>query len=175
MNKKCYSIAMVLYADTTDYNIKEVLTYIENNYQDYAYILHDKDLKKLHYHVVLHFPNKRYISSISKELGVPANYIQKCNLIPYLRYLIHIDDEDKKQYSIDEVHGTLKAKLVSLLEPKLDEIEQVSIISSFIFESTDYLSHTIILQYVLKVHCYSAYRRNFTLFDKLMLEHNKNI
>lgn len=173
--KKYYTYAMVLYKDTKSYNYNEVIKYIENNYTDYAYVIHDRDDNKIHTHVIIHFNNKRYATAISKELGVPVNYIEKCNLIPYLRYLIHIDDEDKYQYSIDDVKGTLKDKLRKSIEPKLDEIDQVSIICSFIFESNDYLTHTLLLQYILKTGCYSAYRRNFSLFNNLILEHNKNL
>lgn len=172
---KFYTYAMVLYKDTETYNYNKVIKYIENNYEQYAYIVHDKDDKKVHTHVIIHFKNKRYATSISKELGVPLNYIEKCNLIPYLRYLIHIDDEDKHLYKLDEVKGTLKDKLKTILEPKLEEVEQVSIISSYIFESNDYLTHTLLLQYILKVGCYSAYRRNFSLFNNLILEHNKDL
>lgn len=176
--KKYYTFAMILYKNSESYNYKEVIKYIEKNWKHYAYIEHDEDdeNKKKHTHVLMHFDNKRYNTAISKEIGVPSNYIVNVNLIPYLRYLIHLDDEDKKQYTIDEVHGTLQNKLRSILtNNKLDEVEQVTIISSFIFESSSWLSHTALLQYVLQVGCYSAYRRNFTLFDKLILEHNKSL
>lgn len=172
---KYYTYAMILYKDSEVYDYNKVIDYIENNYTDYAYIVHNKDNKKNHTHVLIHFNNKRYATSISKELGVPINYIEKANLVPYLRYLIHIDDEDKHLYSLEEVHGPMKKKLKAIIEPKLEETEQVAIISSFIFESNDYLTHTELLQYILKVNCYSAYRRNFSLFNNLILEHNKNI
>lgn len=173
--KKYYTYAMVLYKETESYDYNEVIKYIENNYENYAYIVHDRDDKKIHTHVLVHFKNKRYATAISKELGVPINYIEKANLIPYLRYLIHFDDEDKFQYNVDDVRGPMKKQLISILDPKLDEVEQVSIISSFIFENSDYLSHTSLLQYVLRVKCYSAYRRNFALFNQLILEHNRNL
>lgn len=176
--KKYYTYAMILYKDSEIYDYKKVIKYIEKNWKQYAYIEHDKDeeTKKKHTHLLVHFPNKRYVTAISKEIGVPVNYIESCNLVPYLRYLIHFDDEEKHQYSVEEVKGPLQSTLKEIISNnKLSEVQQVSIISSYIFESGSWLSHSSLLQFVLANGCYSAYRRNFTLFDKLILEHNKNL
>lgn len=178
MNKKAYTFGLILYKDSLTYDYKKIINYIEKNWKHYAYIEHIEDIetKKPHTHVLVHFDVKRYQNAIAKELGIESHFIQKVNLIPYLRYLIHLDDEDKKQYSVDEVQGTLKQKLIDLLaNDKMSETEQVSCICEYIFEYDKYLYHTTLVQFVLSTGCYSAYRRNFTLFDKLLLEHNKNI
>lgn len=177
MKQKAYTFALILYKDSLNYDYNKVIDYIEKNWKYYAYIEHqpEKDESKEHTHLLVHFDNKRYPTAISKEIGVPENYIQKANLIPYLRYLIHLDDEDKIQYSIDSVHGSLQKKLREvMLSDKMSESEQVSVICAYIFEYDDYLSHSILIDFVLQNGCYSAYRRNFLLFKELVLEHNRH-
>lgn len=175
--KKYYTFAMVLYKDSTTYDYYKVIDYIEKNYKYYAYIEHKEDIddKKDHTHVLMHFDNKRYNTGVSKELGVPFNYIVNANLIPYLRYLIHFDDEDKKQYSIDEVHGSLVPRLREIISSnKKTEVEQVSYIISFISDYKAFLTITDLSQFVLQNGCYSAFRRNYTFFKDLILDHNRH-
>lgn len=175
--KKYYTFAMILYKDSEVYDYNEVINYIEKNFKYYAYIEHEKDdeVKKNHTHVLMHFDNKRYNTGVSKELGVPSNYIVNANLIPYLRYLIHFDDEDKKQYSVDLVHGTLQLRLKEIIsQDKKTETEQVSYIISFITDSKSFLSITDLSLFVLQNGCYSAFRRNYLFFKDLVLDHNRH-
>ena len=53
---------MVLYKDSTSYDYKKIINYIEKNYKYYAYIEHKPDSEdgKKHTHVLMHFDNKRY-------------------------------------------------------------------------------------------------------------------
>lgn len=174
--KKYYTFNLVLYKDSTSYDYYKIIDYIIRHWSCYGYIEHkaEKGENKDHTHVLVHFDNKRYISAISKELNLNECYIEPCNLIPFLRYLIHLDDEDKIQYSPYEVVGPLQKKLIDLVSnSKTSEVEQVSIIFDYIVESNVYLTQTLLLQFVLQNGCYSAYRRNFQLFYNLVLEHNK--
>ena len=176
--KKYYTYCFILYKDSLDYDYNKVIDYITSNWSCYGYIEHqpEKDEKKVHTHVLVHFDNKRYISAISKEINVKENYFEPCNLIPYLRYLIHLDDEEKIQYSPYEVQGPLQKKLVELVQSnKMSEVEQVSCICEFIFEFDTFLHYATLLQFVLKNGCYSAFRRNYYFFKDLVLEHNQNL
>ena len=176
--KKYYTYNIVLYKDSLSYDYDKVMDYITKNWRSYAYIEHqpEKDETKVHTHVLVHFDNKRYISAIAKEINVGENYIQPSNLIPFLRYLIHLDDEDKIQYSPYEVNGPLQKKLLEIISnDKMSEVEQVSCICDYIFEFDDFLHYSILLQFVLRNGCYSAYRRNYHFFKDLVLEHNQNI
>lgn len=175
-NKKFYTFNIVLYKDSTSYDYHRIIDYITMHWDSYAYIEHkaEKDETKVHTHVLVHFNNRRYLSGVAKELSINECYIEPCNLIPFLRYLIHLDDEDKIQYSPYEVVGPLQTKLIELVtQTKTSEVEQVSMIFDFIAESNKYLTQTLLLQFVLQNGCYSAYRRNFSLFYNLVLEHNK--
>lgn len=175
--KKFYTFAMVLYKDSTSYDYEKVINYIEKNYKYYAYIEHEpeKEETKLHTHVLVHFDNKRYNTGVAKELNIPSNYIVNANLIPYLRYLIHFDDEDKKQYPLDSVKGSLALRLRDILsKDKKTEGEQVAEIMSFIFEYNGWLYITDLAQFVLSSGTYSAFRRNYNFFKDLILDHNKH-
>lgn len=175
--KKYYTYCFVIYKDSLTYDYNKMLDYITKNWEDYAYIEHEpeKDEKKKHTHILVHFKNKRYISAISKEIGLEENYIQPCNLVPYLRYLIHFDDEDKIQYSPYEVQGPLQPKLLEVIKSKRTEIEQVSTIVDFIVEYDGNLQLFTLSQFVLRNGCYSAFRRNYIYFKDLVLEKNKFI
>lgn len=108
---------LILYPE--DITHMYALTIIQEKY-DYAMIKHDKDilesgeLKKEHYHVIIHFKNARYKKAIAKELGIEENYLTGCDLKAQLRYLIHIDDKDKYQYDMEEVEGTQNMKKIFL-------------------------------------------------------------
>ena len=76
------------------------------------YILHDKDDDVNHWHICLRLKNATTASAVLKwfadgkdEDGNLANsFIEYCNNVPAsLRYLIHLDNPDKHQYSSDEV------------------------------------------------------------------------
>lgn len=176
--KKYYTFAMVLYKDSTSYDYKKVINYIEKNFKYYAYIEHkpEGDKTKKHTHVLMHFDNKRYNTGIAKELNIPSNYIVSANLIPYLRYLIHFDDEDKIQYSVDDVKGTLTSRLKEIISSnKKTEVEQVSYIISFIVDHKGLLNITTLSQFVIQNGCYSAFRRNYSFFKDLLLENNRRL
>ena len=176
--KKYYTFAMVLYKDSTSYDYKKIIKYIEKNYKYYAYIEHaaDSENGKEHTHVLMHFDNKRYNTGVAKELNIPSNYVVNANLIPYLRYLIHFDDEDKIQYHVDQVHGPLSSRLREIVSTsKKSETEQVSYIISFISDFKGFITITDLAQFVLQNGVYSAFRRNYTFFKDLVLDHNKYV
>lgn len=109
IEKRARLFSIILYEDTTDYNIKEVLFNIKSN-KYYAYILHNKDkdnkgaFKKPHYHIIIRLDNASTIKALSKKIGIKENYIQVIkNERSYIRYLIHFDDADKYQYDLEQI------------------------------------------------------------------------
>ena len=123
---------------------KKAIEKIEQSY-DYAMILHNRDcwteedeqknpehiagaLKKEHWHVVLRFGQAVWSSAICKELGIEQNYIEDVKKFDNaLQYLIHYNDTDKVQYTIDEVKGNLKTKLVESIN-KVDKSEGINLV-----------------------------------------------
>ena len=85
-------------------DFKEKITSI--NKLTFAYILHDKDIQtEPHYHCVLKYEDCKTFGMIQKHFKgahiEPAESMYKC-----CRYLIHLDDPDKFQYSTTEVVDT---------------------------------------------------------------------
>lgn len=94
MNKRVRNIGLILYPEDNSHML--ALDYIKHNYENYIWILHNRDLKengeikKEHFHVLLHFPNARTISTLSKQLGISENLFYEIkSLNGQLRYLIH--------------------------------------------------------------------------------------
>ena len=171
------SHVLLLYPDCEEH--VRALKLIERSY-DYAYILHDKDkmengdMKKPHYHVVLRFPNQVWSSKVCKDLGIQENYIEKHRSFPNaLMYLIHYNDSDKAQYSVDDVKGSLKTRLIQEIS-KVDKTESEKII-----ELLDYIESlaqpiTIIsfMRYCASMGYWSEYRRSGAIFMRAIDEHN---
>ena len=79
---------------------------ISINKLTFAYILHDKDIQtEPHYHCILKYEDAKTFAMIQKHFSgahiEPAESMYKC-----CRYLIHLDDPDKFQYSTTEVVDT---------------------------------------------------------------------
>lgn len=172
---KHYCFAFILYKDSTTYNYDNILDYIRHNWTSYAYIEHSPELdeKKFHTHVLVQFPNKRYLTAISKEIGLEENYITPVNFIPYLRYLIHYDDEEKKQYSPNEVIGPLQKKLISLIKNSSTDEEGAQQIFNYITSTPHSLTLQELSHFVFINGLYGSFRRNYIFFKDLLLDHNK--
>lgn len=154
----------------------EALEFIKNHY-DYAYILHDKDwdkngeIKKEHYHIVINCPNAIWNTALSVKLGIEINYIQNCrNYDLALNYLIHMNDDTKHQYDIEEVKGTLVEKIKKALNnDDVAEDEKVMIMINYL-ESTQDLSFKSFVIYACNNGYYDVFRRSATIFIKLLDE-----
>lgn len=173
--KKYYCFAFILYRDSTIYDYDSILDYIRQNWTTYAYIEHSPELdeNKYHTHVLVQFPNKRYIQAISKEIGLESNYIQPVHLLPYLRYLIHFDDEEKIQYSPYDVHGTLQPKLLGLIQSSTTDSEKAESIFQYICNFKGWITIVDVSQYVYTNGLYDSFRRNYIYFKDLISDHNK--
>lgn len=152
---------------------------------DYACVLHDKDVdvesgevKKSHWHVVLvSGKNAIWSSSLSKELGIDGNYIQQCrNVDRALEYLIHFNEEEKHQYSIEEVNGTLKARLNQLINcTNKSESDKVTELIEWIETYQGYLTISAFSKHCASVGMWDVFRRAGTIFIKIIDEHNMKI
>lgn len=181
LNKRVRTIGIILWTDNP--NHKLALDFIIHNFENYIYILHDRDIyddgeiKKEHYHVILHFPNARTIKTLSKKLNVEENnfYFIK-SFTGQLRYLIHYDDEEKTRYNIEEVKGTLfmLSKFKRSIKGSQDETSDVSQIYEFIFDN-NISDLTILLDFVLDNNLYSSFRRNYCLFKDLLALNNRKV
>lgn len=169
---------LLLYTSEDESHIK-ALEYIKNNYESYAYIVHDKDtnkdneLKKAHTHIVLEFNNARWSSSLAEELGITPNYLQNCkNFEKALDYLIHFNDDTKYQYDISEVKGNLKKQLIKQMNSfNKDENEIVKEIIEMI-NNSDLIDVSTFVKIMCDWGYYSYFRRSLGLFLRLIDNHN---
>lgn len=180
-NERSIVWCLVLYP-SEDPTHKQAIEIIQHNYS-YALIEHNSDinedgqLKKSHTHIVLKFNNYKWKLSLAKELGITPNYLEKCrNLEKALKYLIHLENEDKFQYDIDLVHGDLKAKLKNYIRNKnLSESEKVLQLIDFINTYDRKLKISEFIQVCCQLNMYDIYRRSQFSFNKIIEEHNYEI
>lgn len=76
----------------------------------WAYIIHDKDDTRPHYHIYVHFGGATCsIDLVAKWFQIPSNFIDKINgrRVDMLEYLTHSNttQQNKHQYSKSEVHA----------------------------------------------------------------------
>lgn len=181
MTKRVRNVGLILYPEDNSHVL--ALDFIKHNYENYIYILHNRDLnddneiKKEHYHVILHFPNARTTSTISKQLGVGEHLFYEIkSLNGQLRYLIHYDDDDKTRYETDEVKGTLYmlGKFKRSFRDSQDEATDVSLIYEFIVDN-DIDDLQDLLNFVLDNNLYSSFRRNYVMFKDLIHLNKKGV
>lgn len=181
MTKRVRNVGLILYPEDNSHIL--ALDFIKHNYENYIYILHNRDLnennelKKEHYHVILHFPNARSTSTISKQLGVGEHLFYEIkSLNGQLRYLIHYDDDDKTRYETDEVKGTLYmlGKFKRSFRDSQDEATDVSLIYEFIVDN-DINDLQDLLNFVLDNNLYSSFRRNYVMFKDLINLNKKGV
>lgn len=172
LKKKYRKIGLILWTDNATHI--HAIDYIKTNYPHYIGILHDKDtkedntLKKPHWHIILYFPNQKLISTIKNQLGVnDSDFYEIKSLSGQLRYLIHYDDEDKYQYSKDEIFGDrfMISKFILAIKDVSSETDDACTIFDFIDSCCPTLNE--LFQFVVDNDLYSTFRRNYILFKDL--------
>lgn len=168
----------VIYPDDPNYD-----TYLENmieKYQETTWITHDKDIEdeegnlaKAHTHVLFKVgENARGINSVAKEIGIPSNYIGGTKKIPFLRYLIHLDNPEKSQYPIEAVHGQLKEDLEKIVQNNIEEDKQLATMATQIFNHEINTSKELML-FAINNHCtYTMKKYSYILIN--MIGENKD-
>ena len=124
MHLKQYEI--VQNQDLLTVDIQEVMM-THKTIKHYAYILHDKDDTRPHYHIYVNFGNSGVDSAdVAKWFGVPENFVNKIHgrRTDMLLYLTHGQENQKHkhQYSPSEVVANFDFEL---------EIEKSKILGNF--------------------------------------------
>lgn len=195
-SKRAYSFALVIYEDDINFSKQyEALT----NLKRAIWIKHDKDvyeddvldddgkivshagdLKKPHYHFVLHLKYACTITALANKVCCETRQIEfvKKSLNGYLRYLIHFNNDNKYQYGQDEVKSNdedLKRKFENLISEDIPEVKRVEQIQDIIEGYSGYLELGILGKTVQKMNIWDAFRRNLTYFIKLVDLHNAKL
>lgn len=107
---KCRNFHGVVYPDSTSYVCDDVLANLDDVFQEWAYILHDCDtdengeLKKAHIHWMGKRKTPVTVKTIANALGLAEHEIEITKKWKAMvRYLIHADDDDKYQYSAEQI------------------------------------------------------------------------
>ena len=139
--KRYRNFMFLLYQDTTTYNFDDVLFDLKGSFKNYAYIKHlpESDEKKEHYHFILSLDNARSVSSLSKRVGVPNNYISPIrSLRASCRYLTHQDNEDKTKYNLTDV--VVSSSFARKFFGAFDDLKTEQDIIEDIYNYIDYVS-----------------------------------
>lgn len=113
----------MVYPDSAPANWREILDGLHIEWVESP--LHDKDInpdgtpKKPHWHIILLFDGKKsfeQIKEITDSLNSPhPQFVQSVR--PMVRYLAHLDNPDKAQYSVSEIIAHGGVDLAELLKP----------------------------------------------------------
>jgi len=92
---------------THDLSLAENIKTSILDFPDWAWILHqpDSDDGTEHIHFMVRANGTRSIKNIADKIELPGNYIQIVkNLVGMRRYFMHLDEPDKHQYDVYDVH-----------------------------------------------------------------------
>ena len=80
----------------------DIMVYLINHVKDFN---EQGELAETHTHIYLEYANPRKITTVANLLEVETNFIEIVrNKKGYLRYLTHMDEQDKHRYQADEVY-----------------------------------------------------------------------
>lgn len=180
---------LLLYLDNESH--MSALDKLSKSY-DYAGIVHNKDtwtaddekanpehvsgqLKKEHIHVVVRTQNATWNTALCKELGIEERFCEQARSVENaLQYLIHYNDNDKAQYTTDEVFGNMRTKLIeSINKCEKSEGEKVVELIEYIRNYDGYLTITEFASYCAKNGYWAEFRRSGAIFVKIIDEHNE--
>lgn len=174
---------LILYPDCQEH--MNVLSLIKDSGLPYAGCLHDRDeteedlLKKAHLHVVV-WGLQTTISGFSSKFGIPENYIRIHGSVESrLRYLVHMDDPEKYQYSVDSVFGSPEGlkRFRECLNVSEDENDNVFSIISLLesYSPDEYVTLSRFVKDVCSSSLFPYYRRAQSTFIELWRERNNFI
>lgn len=133
------------------------------------------DLKKPHYHFVIKFENARFRNTIAKELGMPSKFIiPSYNYRKDVEYLIHLNEDDKHLYDVNEAFGTLVIDLKKFINKNIQEEDKSNMILDLIL-SRDNWNMYYLLREVNRLGLYSTFRSGYSLYRDIFEEHNIGI
>ena len=129
-NFKDRSFCMILYPERNPNHVT-AMEKIRAGYQ-YLAINHSEDStedgapKGPHIHLILKVKHPRYVSALSKELGIEPKLFRKLESFDgYARYMLHLDEPDKHQYEFDDLEGPLKDLAEKAILGKETEDERI--------------------------------------------------
>lgn len=169
------SFIFILYPDSTSYDYEEVINTIKGEFKFYVFITHlpEQEEKKVHTHVLVTFSNPRYASTVANKLGIDLSIINlPISKRGYVRYMIHLDYPDKKQYSLTDltVSKSYTKQVYEYFNDEKLDIEILEDIYSFIDDRTDLSAIELEKQLSLYV-CSASYNRIFKMYYQTIIKY----
>ena len=178
IEEKRYRNFMILLYPEWD-NFKDILQDIKGSFKNYAYIKHipEEEEKKEHVHLILSLDNPRSEHSLAKRLEINERFVKYVkSLRGSCRYLIHIDNEDKYQYNIDQVvvSKSFSSTFYKSFDDLLSDEEILENIYSFISDNKDLEPIDIEIQ-LTKFVCSNAWERVFKRYYNTIVKYINHI
>jgi hypothetical protein len=151
-DKRTRSYATIVYPDSAPENWIDILTQFHIS----AFIspLHDKDInptgepKKPHYHVLLMFEGKKSVPQALEVFeafgGVGCEIVNSQR--GYARYLCHLDNPEKAQYSTEDVKQLCGADYSSVINLAIDKYKALGEMEDFC-DKYDIVSFYLLTKY----------------------------
>lgn len=165
----------VVYPDSESYNCVQVLETLKSKFKEWAYCLHDCDYddegwpKKPHIHWVGR-GDPRTLSAVAKFLGLKENEVELGkNFKSLIQYLIHLNNPEKAQYSIDDVVTNIP-DIGSMLR-NLSEGQLCKDLAS----AKCRMSWYDLIQYAIENDCFDVLRRNMPLIKCVWMESDERV
>lgn len=168
----------ILYPDSETYDCDEVLALIRDTFERSAWCLHDLDvteegeLKKPHYHWVGQFSNPRFLDAVASSLSLPSNTIEPVKKFKAaIRYLIHVDNEDKYQYDMSAIDSDFD------LAKYFDDYTSFQMAKELGEQIQTGRCMTVnqLYSYAIANGCWSEYRRAFPVWSTMISEIRSNL
>lgn len=168
--KKYRNFGGVIYKDSESYNWEDVLRNGHNYFVEFAWIEHDKDvdedgvLKKPHIHWLGRKKNGTTISYVSDIMELQTYEVEIIkNWKGAVRYLTHVDYEDKYQYDISEINGSI-IELPSYFEM----MGEGDAVLKMLEQRESGMSYKKILIDAVQGGYYASFRRNIGVIEMVM-------
>lgn len=146
------NFATVVYPDSAPEHWKQILA--EQLIPSFISPLHDKDVnpdgepKKPHWHVILMFDSTKYCEQaieVFDKIGAVGCEVIK-SIRGYARYLCHLDNPDKVQYSPEDVQCLAGADYMSVIGLAIDKYKAIGEMIDFC-EDNCIVSYSELLKY----------------------------
>lgn len=133
------------------------------------------DLKKPHYHFVVKFENARFRNTLAKEIGMPAKFIiPSYKYKKDVEYLIHLNEDDKYLYPVDDAFGTLVIDLKKFINKSIQEEDKSNLILDLIMSKRNWNLY-LLLREINRRGLYSTFRSGYSIYRDVIEEHNIGI
>lgn len=149
----------------------------------YAMILHDKDInedtgeiKKPHVHVVLKYGGRRTLTSVQneyKKYGLESRFCDTCNERAMLRYLIHLDNPEKHQYSKNEIDTNMKVDCETAWNDEISSEEGFRLLNDFIMNTERKITQAEMNSFALNNGLTKGLRSFGNQLNNARIEHNR--